>query len=123
MTKHTPYKWSPEMCTCSNSETGGQCVLHDPPRHTPEPWHLVGQDIRDADEENIVTGSYGDDPEQAEANANRIVACVNGCAGINPDAVTELLEAAKNMVRALEECEVDLPWGTLKRVVAKAEGQ
>lgn len=25
--------------------------------------------------------------EEIEANANRIVACVNGCAGINPEAV------------------------------------
>ena len=102
MTKHTPYKGSPEMCTCSNSETGGQCVLHDPPpKHTPAPWHLVGQDIRDAEEDNIVTVPFGDDPERAEANALRIVSCVNGCEGINPDAVPELLVALKDLMERL----------------------
>ena len=67
-------------------------------KHTPEPWKAVGQDIRDGNEDNIVTVPYGDDPEQAEANARRIVSCVNACEGINPDAVPELLEALHNLL-------------------------
>lgn len=42
--------------------------------------------------------------ETERANAARIVACVNGCAGINPDAVQDLLAACK----AYEQWEADL---------------
>ena len=35
---------------------------------------------------------------EAEANAHRIVACVNACKGINPEAIPELLEALQLMV-------------------------
>ena len=80
---------------------------------------------------------YGDDPEEAEANANRIVACVNGCAGINPDAVKELLEAVKAMQDACDEWAAEftqkkrgMNWGIVNdaylkasRSIAKAEGR
>lgn len=35
----------------------------------------------------------------SEANANRIVACVNACEGINPEAAPELLEALEEMLK------------------------
>ena len=38
------------------------------------------------------------DPE-AEANARRIVSCVNALAGMNPDALAGLIEAAEGMYR------------------------
>ena len=38
-----------------------------------------------------------DGGDEAKANAHRIVACVNACEGINPEAVPELLEALKDM--------------------------
>jgi len=76
--------------------------------HTSEPW-IVGDD--DKNEQPTI---YGDEGRQfvglcaheclvsripeAAANAKRIVACVNACAGINPEAVPELLEAAINAV-------------------------
>ena len=34
-------------------------------------------------------------PERAEANAERIVACINACEGINPAAVPDLLAACE----------------------------
>lgn len=71
--------------------------------HTKEPWHVVDADIGDAttryiDDEPgadgerdyyLATVEHGD-PVELEANARRIVACVNACAGIS----NEALEAA-----------------------------
>jgi hypothetical protein len=59
-------------------------------KHTAEPFaalpwthHLIGQDIRIlADDGERVAG------KMAEANAARIVACVNACAGIEDPAAT-----------------------------------
>lgn len=54
--------------------------------HTKEPWIY---ELPDADHEGIIIGRHGGavvDGEFSEANALRIVACVNACAGIpNPD--------------------------------------
>ena len=42
--------------------------------------------------------------EEVEANANRIIACVNGCAGIpNPAAIPEVVEALKGCLVAMDE--------------------
>jgi hypothetical protein len=38
--------------------------------------------------------------DHADANANCIVACVNACAGLNPEAVPDLLLALRAMVAA-----------------------
>lgn len=50
----------------------------------------------------------GDGPNEgfdtAEANAARIVACVNACEGINPEAVKELLEALKIAISEAQVC-------------------
>lgn len=61
-------------------------------KHTPEPWHIARNEIsetifycRGLHSETATT--YGD---KDGANARRIVACVNACAGIS----TETLEAA-----------------------------
>lgn len=40
----------------------------------------------------------GFDQKQAKANARRLVACWNACAGINPAAVPDLLDALKFFV-------------------------
>lgn len=93
-----------------------------PNRHTPEPWtigtgshvcgawssmiriestedfHNNGHDYADGGSSrsytNVVCGTSGHS-ETALANMRRIVACVNGCAGINPEAVPELVEACE----------------------------
>lgn len=66
--------------------------------HTPEPWRveLVNHALGDTgDYEGVVEIRSGDakrpmieiwdDSDEAEANARRIVACVNACAGIPTD--------------------------------------
>ena len=55
--------------------------------HTNEPWHVgesdfTGTDILCADEEQIAS-------VEIEANARRIVACVNACAGIPTEALED----------------------------------
>jgi len=80
-------------------------------KHSPEPWE---QRIQPEPPENsrwahssrnpvtihggpngfvvaVVDRNYTPTNEYAEANAARIVACVNACAGINPEAVPEML--------------------------------
>lgn len=77
-------------------------------KHTPEPWEEYAGNIRTVE----ANEKYGDgyraefrrrpiadvvnirgQEEVNKANAQRIVACVNACKGINPEAVPELLEA------------------------------
>ena len=91
--------------------------------HTPEPW--VYRETYNGDIVHYVgTGttyrtvaSYVDPPDAA-----RIVACVNGCRGINPEAVRELLEACEAAVNAFE---IEVPTGNevvaqLRAAIAKA---
>jgi hypothetical protein len=80
------------------------------PSHTPEPWAIFdaadrfpGIEAPDAGfsivlwgNEDEDAGVRGESEEHALANAARIVSCVNACAGLNPEAVPE-------MVKALEE--------------------
>ncbi len=59
--------------------------------HSPEPWEVVDDyghvKIRDRDQRRIVSEMYGRDED--EANARRIVACVNFATGVS----TEWLES------------------------------
>jgi len=83
------------------------------PKHTPEPWMLhrdnhmgltypMGEEVS----HRIIWGDGRDvaylpphsDGDNGNANAARIVACVNACKGLNPDAIPELLEAAKTLL-------------------------
>ncbi len=59
--------------------------------------------------------------EQA-ANRDRIVACVNACAGINPEAVPDLIEAAIDLVSDCQNQGYGPPSrARLSAAVAKAE--
>jgi len=85
-------------------------------KHTPEPWYISCTDWLGEDPKHklFIEGNHSTDDEENEfavavavvegnrtstetthANANRIVACVNACAGINPAAVPKLVEALK----------------------------
>lgn len=70
-------------------------------KHTPEPWKKLyngGQPAIGNDEiyiTTINTHSHGESVENA-ANAERIVACVNGCAGLNPTAYQPVLNLLKD---------------------------
>ena len=77
-------------------------------KHRPEPWMFDGfQRIRavngkqDGTEDIAhIYSSWSASRYDAGdyANANRIVACVNGCEGINPEAVKDLLAALEGML-------------------------
>ena len=79
-------------------------------KHTPGPWEgIEGTPIitkqwngRSISLANVQRPAWHEDhnkaSEEAGANAARIVACVNGCDGINPEAVKYLLAACKKMV-------------------------
>ena len=67
-------------------------------KHTLEPWkpdnnrrHIIGngRDIA------RVFGAFEDN--EADANVSRIVACVNACQGLNPEAIPDLLAACKTI--------------------------
>lgn len=60
---------------------------HGPtPKHTPEPWYLGDDLFIHQDGERI----YYVCRPQIEADARRIVACVNACVGTTTDDITEI---------------------------------
>jgi len=82
--------------------------------HTREPWFLWG--VHGTDFTAIATRERRDEWEEfapnfevlgssewlrvGEADALRIVACVNACEGINPEAVRDLLAAAMDVLES-----------------------
>ena len=81
-------------------------------KHTPEPWKAQGKNIKgDTCRSSAkITYARADSrgkllPGYDEANAARIVACVNSCKGINPEAVTFALDALVRCVEILEAVE------------------
>lgn len=77
-------------------------------KHTPEPWSIGRYDEISASTSDNFGGrinlvgvstpiTAGPDMDEAKANARRIVACVNACAGIN----TENLEQNKPLLSGL----------------------
>lgn len=60
--------------------------------HTPEPWKVSGDFIVNNCIEKIASGRGN---RNWNRDAKRIVACVNACAGIDPEALIEFIEAAK----------------------------
>ncbi len=76
-----------------------------PVEHTPEPWHykksgfqisIGNKSTRHAylEHDHTVAIIHGNSLHD-EANARRIVSCVNACEGVNPKAVPDLLAALK----------------------------
>jgi len=73
-------------------------------QHTAEPWalHLVYPPLIYGGGCIVATvDTSSPEPGERDANAERIVACVNGCAGINPEAVPGLLEALHQSIECL----------------------
>lgn len=96
------------------------------PTHTSEPWEILKQNhnlyIGNKQADKYCTGGFswrfvcrpfpeqrsgakrGTSPswygwsELVEANAARIVSCVNACAGINPAAVPEIVDALERLL-------------------------
>jgi hypothetical protein len=89
--------------------------------HTPGPWAsckpreshtkhplIVGTGFHNG---KIATmgapGKFWSTPEREQANADRIVACVNACEGINPEAVPDLVAALEDALLSLKRVHVD----------------
>ena len=60
--------------------------------HTPEPWKLTGSGIVAEGHKDLIGKVFYDGNNNADDNAARIVACVNGCAGLNPAKYGEVLD-------------------------------
>ena len=94
--------------------------------HTPEPWKYARKSVEYREGQaaahyghhvscdqhakpGVVSGCdsiaevRGHDDMEARANAIRIVACVNGCAGLNPAAYREVVEAGRVIDASIDE--------------------
>jgi hypothetical protein len=100
-------------------------------KHTKEPWFFTGSTIGIqllegvaidvADVNRWCPGTPLRDED--ESNGERIVACVNACAGINPEAVPDLLKACRDLAyayRALSEKGVGMAQETIQEYEAWA---
>ena len=109
--------------------------------HTKEPWDVQNKGIvyERSGRHEVVAGTNVDGSvnlpkickmpdlsQRSYANAERIVACVNACAGINPEAVPKLLEVLQAItLAACIDCSHNEAWKNLieacKAAIALAE--
>jgi hypothetical protein len=109
--------------------------------HTPEPWrfehgaiygaesmHISGYEYPAPDGGRYSSKSYTDkvcdiiggyDNETRNTNGARAVACVNACAGINPEAVPEFVHLAR-LVASLNENHLEIGAGRMLEMVTVA---
>ena len=85
--------------------------------HTPEPWKLwldesITEGLPAVVAEHPIThkGKFFVAQCNTIPDTQRIVACVNGCAGLNPTAYRELVEATKQTVKDLHHESVIPAW-------------
>lgn len=108
--KHTPEPWGLHPAYHPNKENTPNAGFFGPKRGAPG-WNYWNCTISSGDK--IVAECAGWDeglggfpkpnnPEEVAANARRIIACVNGCAGINPEAVPDLLAALDETLEEME---------------------
>jgi len=105
-------------------------------KHTPEPWHVAtnpgGPDdqpafpsVRDNSGlkhgQDIVCMPLGDS-DTVKANAERIVACVNGCEGLNPAAYREVLAALEDLLSSYGYAYSGKDYQAALAAFAKAKG-
>lgn len=67
------------------------------PQHTPEPWRVESTTVWNKDFRILQTDHCGSNKgDIKQANAKRIVTCVNACAGIaNPEALPDIVETLR----------------------------
>ena len=97
-------------------------------KHTPGPWRI-------GDAGHTVFGPPNGEPAPkiiagglTRANARRIVACVNACEGINPEAVPDLLQACKAALAYMiddkaSDVSGERALSAIRAAIAKAEGR
>jgi hypothetical protein len=86
-------------------------------RHTPEPWFRhFGQAIYSGPHHDpsarllfmgTPTNGTAEQLDEAFANSARVIACVNACAGINPEAVPDLVAALTDLVDWMDNLPTD----------------
>ena len=76
--------------------------------HTPEPWR-VNPNVVDGGLPSVLAvhpitkkGSFYVAQCNTDPDATHIVACVNGCAGLNPAAYREVIELLRELLPSLE---------------------
>ena len=90
MNKHTQTPWI-NHGQCIGTPDSKKTVAILPDDESPAKWGTIGG------------FEYGDlEPDAQAANCARIVACVNACAGINPEAVPDLLTVLRAAVARVE---------------------
>lgn len=85
-TKHTAAPWS--ICNLGKAIN---CIGVD---HSGRDWIAFVRDVSG----NVVCRVHGATKQEAEANAARIVACVNACEGYNPWSIFMLTDALRRIV-------------------------
>lgn len=99
-------------------------------KHTQEPWSLGdfsthGQYIWDKRGKRIIAETYPDEHQDFEANALRIVKCINACEGINPTIVPEMLPYIRKIWSSIENGTLDADFSDLRErfrnITRKAE--
>ena len=83
-------------------------------KHTQEPWglrHTAQRNLHDIyaagrPDTLATTAFHGWKSDESEANAHRIVACVNSCADFqNPAAIPDVVEACKELLYTAENAD------------------
>ena len=91
--------------------------------HTPEPWSCEWGIKPIIFKKHLAGGSTYICDHLNQDNANRIVACVNACAGINPEAVPLMLATMKKIDKHISD-EYGMSMAArkeMRRVIDKAE--
>lgn len=112
--------------------------------HTKEPWNHSGDEVKTADGNLIAVTLLGTSLIENQANARRIVACVNACAGIDTEVLEkhagqqglmiylmsdlvkqrdELLAAAKNLRDVRGRYNTEIAMKLLIEAIAKVESE
>lgn len=92
--------------------------MSKPTRWSPEPWRIYKYEDHPA--VDIDSGPYNVAEDVVEINAERIVACVNACTGIeNPDAIPELIAALKKADTCLEQGYIKKAQADISNALAK----
>jgi hypothetical protein len=86
-------------------------------KHTPGPWHIGGTGSVFNADATVRVARETSTPEDAE----RIVACVNGCEGIDPEAVKDMY-AALGAVYDADEDYIGMRQ-TVRAALDKADGR
>ena len=100
-----PRHYSAEDCERDEAQAQERATMN----HTPEPWEVRqhGTNLGIGAGHSLLAHWLAEDNEKGDkcrANAARIVACVNGCAGLNPAAFRACIDALRAMLDEHADC-------------------